>query len=461
MALTEDPADRLPARLARARRQPRPEQRALLQRCARLGGDAESDRLRRGELRHRGPPRARDARQLRHARRASCASPRASSSMLDRDRHRRLARACRRRDRHAGLRLLHRRDRGPDRAAARGLRRALRPQLRGQGQSEPGAARLARAIASRRSTSPRSASSASQPRPAGTRRVPASPARESATSSSARRSPPASASSSSSRRARRRPPTAIAAGARPRAGRAGPDRARRACRRASATRWPVDRAPSASTSRTSSATCRAILALRHLRVVGLHIYSGTQCLKPEALVRELPDLHRHLLEISATATSLRPRRLVFGSGLGIRYHDDDAAARPRGGGRRNSPRPRRALRPAGDSAAAQLVLELGRYLVGEAGYFLTRVVVGQGVARRPHRDLRRRHEQPPAGVGPLRHGHPSQLSDAQGRRRRARPRRSTSSGRSARRSTAWRPARCCPASRRAISSPSTAAAPTA
>jgi diaminopimelate decarboxylase len=115
-----------------------------------------------------------------------------------------------------------------------------------------------------------------------------------------------------------------------------------------------------------------ILSLPHLRVVGLHIYSGTQCLKPEAICenyRIFIETFRGFCE----ALDLAPRKLVFGSGLGIPYHAGDAgpdlAAVARGIGPDLD-----ALRAMPRFAGTRLVLELGRYLVGEAGYFLTRVV---------------------------------------------------------------------------------------
>ncbi len=115
-----------------------------------------------------------------------------------------------------------------------------------------------------------------------------------------------------------------------------------------------------------------ILALTHLRVRGLHIYSGTQCLRPEAICEN----YRIFLGIFRTICEdhdLLPDKLVFGSGLGIPYHDTDtpldleAAA---AGIADELDAFRREPRFAGTA----LVLELGRYLVGEAGYFLTRVV---------------------------------------------------------------------------------------
>jgi diaminopimelate decarboxylase len=115
-----------------------------------------------------------------------------------------------------------------------------------------------------------------------------------------------------------------------------------------------------------------ILAMPNLRLTGLHIFSGTQCLRPEAVLEN----YRGFIEIYRDICGhygLRPEKLVFGSGLGIPYHDGDTALDLDAVGR--------AI--AGDLdllmripsfANSRLVLELGRYLVGEAGYFLTRVI---------------------------------------------------------------------------------------
>lgn len=115
-----------------------------------------------------------------------------------------------------------------------------------------------------------------------------------------------------------------------------------------------------------------ILALQNLRVVGLHIYSGTQCLKPDAIsenyriflgiFREICDRH-----------GLAPDKLVFGSGLGIPYHDGDTALEL-GATARGIVDELDALKREPRFADTCLVLELGRYLVGEAGYFVTRVI---------------------------------------------------------------------------------------
>lgn len=115
-----------------------------------------------------------------------------------------------------------------------------------------------------------------------------------------------------------------------------------------------------------------IMAMPGLHLAGLHIYSGTQCLKPDAIVENYRTFLR-IFEALCDAHDVTPDKLVLGSGLGIAYHDGDtpldlaavaAGILPDLDRFRAQPR----------FAATQLALELGRYLVAEAGYFLTRVV---------------------------------------------------------------------------------------
>lgn len=117
---------------------------------------------------------------------------------------------------------------------------------------------------------------------------------------------------------------------------------------------------------------REILTLPGLTLIGLHIYSGTQCLRPDAIVAN----YRGFLTIFVKLCEehgLRPAKLIFGAGLGVAYHDQDTPLD---------------LSQIADSIIpdlddfrqkpafvdAELVLELGRYLVGDSGYFLTRVI---------------------------------------------------------------------------------------
>jgi diaminopimelate decarboxylase len=117
---------------------------------------------------------------------------------------------------------------------------------------------------------------------------------------------------------------------------------------------------------------RKILSLPHLRVVGLHIYSGTQCLKPQAVCENYRIFIETYREICETL-DLRPQKLVFGSGLGIPYHPGDTPL-DLGEIAEGIGPDLDALRATPRFRDTHLVLELGRYLVGEAGYFLTRIV---------------------------------------------------------------------------------------
>jgi diaminopimelate decarboxylase len=115
-----------------------------------------------------------------------------------------------------------------------------------------------------------------------------------------------------------------------------------------------------------------IAALANLHLAGFHIYSGTQSLKPDAVVenwRIFIDQFRRF----CTLIDLAPQRLVFGSGLGIPHHAGDqpldtaaiaAAIGPDLDALKAEPR----------FVTTELVLELGRHLVGEAGVFLTSVL---------------------------------------------------------------------------------------
>ncbi|MCB1356347.1 MAG: type III PLP-dependent enzyme [Maritimibacter sp.] len=114
-----------------------------------------------------------------------------------------------------------------------------------------------------------------------------------------------------------------------------------------------------------------ILGLANLDLVGLHIYSGTQSLLPEAICENYRTFIAIFRDVCARH-DLAPERLVFGAGLGVPYFETDVAldlAAVAG----DIAADLDALRAEARFAATDLVLELGRYLVGEAGYYLTRV----------------------------------------------------------------------------------------
>lgn len=115
-----------------------------------------------------------------------------------------------------------------------------------------------------------------------------------------------------------------------------------------------------------------IMAMPNLKLVGFHIYSGTQSLKPEAIVENWQIFiaqFRHFCGL----IDLVPERLIFGSGLGIPHHAGDQALDTSSIAAAIAP-DLDALKAEARFARTDLVLELGRHLVGEAGAFVTRVL---------------------------------------------------------------------------------------
>lgn len=115
-----------------------------------------------------------------------------------------------------------------------------------------------------------------------------------------------------------------------------------------------------------------IRSLPGLSIRGFHIYSGTQCLKADAIVENYA-IFLELFRRVSTSHGISPRKLVFGSGLGIPYHDGDLPLDLERVSEATVPK-LRALKAEPNFAETELVLETGRYLVAEAGVYLTRVV---------------------------------------------------------------------------------------
>lgn len=115
-----------------------------------------------------------------------------------------------------------------------------------------------------------------------------------------------------------------------------------------------------------------IQSLARLRLVGLHIYSGTQCLKPQAIAENYENFVA-IFRRACETHDISPSKLIFGSGIGIPYHDKDEPVDLAPIAERINP-VLRELKSEPRFANAQLLLETGRYLMGEAGIYLTRVV---------------------------------------------------------------------------------------
>ena len=113
----------------------------------------------------------------------------------------------------------------------------------------------------------------------------------------------------------------------------------------------------------------AELDLSKVDFQGFHIFSGSQNLKPEALV----DAHNKTFELTARLAEYAPapvKHVNIGGGLGIPYFPGEQALD---------------LEPISDNLQqlidkrpeslknCEFVMEIGRYLVGEAGYYLCQV----------------------------------------------------------------------------------------
>jgi len=120
---------------------------------------------------------------------------------------------------------------------------------------------------------------------------------------------------------------------------------------------------------------QAPAVLRRMRELGVafegfHIFSGSQNLKAEAI----QEAHAKTFALAARLADSAPgpvRMLNIGGGFGVPYFPGEQALdlEPIGAGlERLLPDVRRAL------PAAQVILELGRYLVAEAGLYVCRVV---------------------------------------------------------------------------------------
>jgi diaminopimelate decarboxylase len=115
--------------------------------------------------------------------------------------------------------------------------------------------------------------------------------------------------------------------------------------------------------------CRAAARSHGLRLAGFHVFAGSQVLQADQVIAHL----RGAMELSlraADALGITPELVNLGGGFGIPY----------GPGQEELD-----LAPVGDelaglverAAPARIVLELGRYLVAQAGWYLTTVVSHQ------------------------------------------------------------------------------------
>jgi diaminopimelate decarboxylase len=107
-----------------------------------------------------------------------------------------------------------------------------------------------------------------------------------------------------------------------------------------------------------------------LQFEGFHLYAGSQNLKAESICEAQQKSYELALRLAAFAPA-PVRFLNLGGGFGIPYFPGEQRLDLQAvGDNLNS----LAARAAVDLPSAQLVIELGRYLVGEAGIYVTQVV---------------------------------------------------------------------------------------
>jgi diaminopimelate decarboxylase len=115
----------------------------------------------------------------------------------------------------------------------------------------------------------------------------------------------------------------------------------------------------------------ARLAAMDLDVLGFHVFAGSQNLYAEILA----EAHGKTAELVVRLADAAPqpvRYVNLGGGLGIPYFERDQALDLTAIGDNLAAVMSERLRPA--LPEARVVLELGRFLVGEAGVYVTRVV---------------------------------------------------------------------------------------
>ena len=114
----------------------------------------------------------------------------------------------------------------------------------------------------------------------------------------------------------------------------------------------------------------ALIAAGDLRFEGFHLYAGSQNLKAEAIIEAQCRSYDQALEWLRDAPAA-PRWINLGGGFGIPYaaHERPLELEPVTANLNML-----AKRLERDVPGAEIVVELGRYLVGEAGLYVARVV---------------------------------------------------------------------------------------
>ncbi|AJQ93846.1 alanine racemase [Gynuella sunshinyii] len=117
-------------------------------------------------------------------------------------------------------------------------------------------------------------------------------------------------------------------------------------------------------------TLSALQQLTHLHLAGFHIYSGSQCLNDESLANHFANMWA-IFQQAMQLWSQPIEELVFGAGMGIPYHDSDNSLKLT-----HLPAIAQQIREdiASRNLSIECFIEVGRFLIGTAGLFVTRVV---------------------------------------------------------------------------------------
>jgi diaminopimelate decarboxylase len=115
--------------------------------------------------------------------------------------------------------------------------------------------------------------------------------------------------------------------------------------------------------------CRELLTSQGIRVIGFHIFSGSQILDAAAVIHHLRGAFEQSLR-AADALGLAPKLINLGGGFGIPYSPGESELDLAAVGEALKVLVSRAGR-------ARVVVELGRYIVAQAGWYLTTVIAHQ------------------------------------------------------------------------------------
>ena len=133
-----------------------------------------------------------------------------------------------------------------------------------------------------------------------------------------------------------------------------------------------------------------------LDLAGFHVYSGSNSLDPHAIAENISNAFEAFGRLSERH-SLIPKRLIVGAGFGIPYSSDQEALDLDRVAALVNPLLERVSASPG-LGRANLVLELGRYMVGPFGYLLTSVVDVKESRGTTFAVLRRRLQQSSGGL---------------------------------------------------------------